>query len=184
MFPNPRDPTQVGEWFRTRNAELQNALEDTKPTQPPTTPQKSSTEPLADDKDTIPSPSVLAEEEASKGNGAVSEGTPAAAATAAAIAEGDGSTAAAADGGGGGEKGGAVAVTREGGQDAAKGLGDMSQERLAKLKEEQEEHCKELAMNVNVFMPYKVKHVADDMQPHDTHPQRMEYTRRCPELAT
>lgn len=32
----------------------------------------------------------------------------------------------------------------------------MSDEELAKVKEEQEERCRELAMNVNVFMPYKV----------------------------
>lgn len=32
----------------------------------------------------------------------------------------------------------------------------LSEEEVAKLKEEQEARCRELAMNVNVFMPYKV----------------------------
>lgn len=33
----------------------------------------------------------------------------------------------------------------------------LSEDEVAKLKEEQEARCRELAMNVNVFMPYKVR---------------------------
>ena len=131
---------QVGEWFRTRNAELRNAAD------------KTSTEPLAD-KETIPSPSVLAEEASNTiTTDAASEDT------AATAAEGEKGEAEAGEGAvavGGEGEGGEAKTTAEEEAAAMKGL-RMSDEELAKLKEEQEERCKELAMNVNVFMPYKV----------------------------
>lgn len=67
--------------------------------------------------------------------------------------------AASAEGGAGGEnaegRGGEKAGGEEEEEEAGKGL-RMSEEELAKLKEEQEQRCRELAMNVNVFMPYEV----------------------------
>lgn len=50
----------------------------------------------------------------------------------------------------GGERG-----DEEGGGEAVSAL-RMSEEEVEKLREEQEARCRELAMNVNVFMPYKV----------------------------
>ncbi len=148
---------QVGEWFRARNSELRDASEGKKkePVPPPNTPQKPPTEPLAD-KETIPSPSVLAEQEQAKAE-AVPEQP--AAATAAGAAEGGGD--AEKEGEKEKEEGGAVVAgaadaAADGDEDKVmKGL-RMSEEELTKLKEEQEERCKELAMNVNVFMPYEV----------------------------
>lgn len=147
---------QVGEWFRGRSEELRNASGDKKEPGaaddklplPPTPENKPST-----DDETIPSPAVLAE-------AAEAEGVPVesgdAAPEAAAVAE-EGKK----------EEAGKGAVVAKEGESVAKGerAGDeeglakglrMSEEELTKLKEEQEERCKELAMNVNVFMPYKV----------------------------
>ncbi|CAM9717363.1 unnamed protein product, partial [Ectocarpus sp. 8 AP-2014] len=135
---------KVGEWFRTRNSEklagnadtpapeAKNESGDAVEVSPlPPTPEKA---PLAE-KETIPSPSVLVEAEAGGGSSSTTE-IPV-------------------------EEGGAV-VAPAGGGDAEEGEEEkamkelrMSEEDLTKLKEEQEARCKELAMNVNVFMPYK-----------------------------
>lgn len=100
---------------------------------------------------------MLAEEASNSTTDPPSEGT---LVTTGAVAEGDKT---AADGSSGekgeagGEREGEAKKTAEEEEEAAamKGL-RKSEEELAKLKEEQEERCKELAMNVNVFMPYKV----------------------------
>lgn len=135
----------MGEWFRARNSEklagdadtpapeAKNESGDAVEVSPlPPTPEKT---PLAE-KETIPSPSVLAEAEAGGGSSSTTE-IPL-------------------------EGGGAV-VAPAGGEDAEEGEEEkamkalrMSEEDLTKLKEEQEARCKELAMNVNVFMPYEV----------------------------
>lgn len=130
----------MGEWFRTRNSEQLGG--DTETPAPeakkesgdaaeksplPPTPEKT---PLAE-KETIPSPSVLAEAEAGGGSSTAEVAV---------------------------EEGGSVVAPAGGGDEEEKAMKElrMSDEDLTKLKEEQEARCKELAMNVNVFMPYKV----------------------------
>ncbi|CAN0024625.1 unnamed protein product, partial [Laminaria digitata] len=155
---------KVAEWFRAREAELLPKAKQTDaegksggggveggnaPSTSPPTPSPPATIRIMKDEDTIPSPSVsLTVEDEQEG---VRSDTKA-------VVEGG----EAGEGGGEGD-GEVVVLDGEGEGMGGDGVGAaarpglrLSEEEVGRLKEEQEARCKELAMNVNVFMPYKV----------------------------